>query len=190
MSRTPVIAVLTLVACAGQQRGTTPSSTPTPAPTTPRVTPPVGPTITLETTASNSRSTAMLRGFYPDQVWKQLPAVYEELGIPITRLDSAQHVIGNEGLKLRRRLKDVPLSRLLDCGGGMGMSNADSYEVYLTVMTRLRPAADGGTQVETVVDASAKPVAFNTSASVACTSTGGLERRLHERLTERVKGGS
>src|SRR5690606_40865365 len=67
--------------------------------------------------------------------------IYESLGIPITRVDATSHIIGNEGLKVRRRLGDAPLTRYLDCGSGQGGPNADTYEVHLAVLTEAREAA-------------------------------------------------
>src|SRR5690349_16319289 len=54
-----------------------------------------------------------LVAFPLQQVWRVLPAVFDSLGIPITDVDPAQHVIGSSGFKARNRLKNVPLSKFI-----------------------------------------------------------------------------
>ena len=192
MPRTFVATLLVLMACAGRQGGKNTSAAPAISQTSTRVSAPgatAGQTTTLEGTAAPSANTAVLRADRA-AVWKELPAVYEEFGIPLTKVDAESYVIGNEGLKVSRRLKGVPLSRYLRCGDSQGMPNADTYDVLLAVVTQLRPTTDGGTQVATTVDAAARPTSFNTTNTVACASSGALERRLHDRLAARVKTGS
>jgi hypothetical protein len=118
-----------------------------------------------------------------DDVWKVLPAVYESLGIPITRVDATSHIIGNEGLKVRRRLGDAPLTRYLDCGSGQGGPNADTYEVHLAVLTEAREAAPGSTHVSTTIQATARPLTFSADP-VRCASNGALETLIVKRIKE------
>jgi len=192
-SRLPVVALLALAACAGRQGDTDTCPAPAIGQTGNRVTTAgggTGQTMTLESTSGPSTSAVALRAAR-DVIWREIPAVYEELGIPLTKADTVSFVVGNEGMKVTRRLKGVPLSRFLQCGGTPpGGANADTYEITLSVLSQLRPATGGDTQVVTTVDAAARPVAFNATSTVACSSTGALERRLHDRLTERVKTGS
>src|SRR5258708_2687901 len=37
----------------------------------------------------------------PDVVWRALPAAYDALGIQLNVVDPSQHLIGNQGMKLR-----------------------------------------------------------------------------------------
>lgn len=118
-----------------------------------------------------------------DRVWKALPAVFAVLEVPIERFDAETNTIGNSSLKLYRRLGKVPLTRYLDCGSTQIGPNADSYEVALTVLTKLsRPPADtSNTTVVTTVEALARPIQFR-GDYVRCTSKGALEARLAEVL--------
>jgi hypothetical protein len=111
-----------------------------------------------------------------DDVWRVLPAIYDSLGIPVDRLDHAKHIIGNTGFKLRRRLGDIPLTRYLDCGQAQGGPSAETYEVNLSVLTELQPAARG-TAAATIVQATARPVTF-VGEHTPCKSTGGLEKSI------------
>ncbi len=114
-----------------------------------------------------------------DRVWKALPAVYGLLEIPIGTFDAEQNAIGNEDLKLYRRLGKTPLMRLIDCGTTQIGPNADSYEVRLSVLTTLQRSRSDTTKttIATRVSALAKPVAF-AGEYRPCTSKSALEQQL------------
>lgn len=118
-----------------------------------------------------------------DRVWKVLPAVYATLEIPIERFDSESNEIGNSALKLYRRLGKFPLTRYIDCGTTQIGPNADSYEVMLTVLTKVQQSRSdtANTTVATTVEARARPIQFR-GDYVRCTSKGALESRLLEVL--------
>lgn len=112
------------------------------------------------------------------KVWHALPAAFESLGIPITEVDNATHTIANGGLKLRRELGKVSLSRYIDCGTTQIGENADSYDVYLTITSRVQEDPGSGLSVlRTNFEAMAKPVAFSRDYA-RCSSKGELEKRL------------
>lgn len=119
------------------------------------------------------------------QVWSALPAVYDSLGLPITDRNAEARSIGTSSFKLRRRLGNVPLSRYLDCGDTQGSPSANSYEVVLTVATRLAPAGDS-TTVATTVDALARPI-FVSGEYVNCGSTRALEKRFFDILNAELR---
>jgi hypothetical protein len=122
-----------------------------------------------------------------EQVWRALPAVYEALAIPTALLDSKAHVISNQGSKVRQRLGKVPLSRYIECGTTQIGPNAETYDVQLSVVTRVdADPPSGGAKISTTVDAAAKPVAFSQEYS-RCSSKGELETRIVELVTEQVK---
>ena len=96
------------------------------------------------------------------KVWHALPAAFEQLGIPITQADDATHTIANGGLKLRRQLGSTPLSRYIDCGTTQIGENADSYDVYLTITTRVDEEQSSGVSImHTTFEALARPIAFS-----------------------------
>lgn len=120
-----------------------------------------------------------------ERIWSALPAVYEALGIPITERDPAARTIGNTSYKVRRRLGDVPLSRYLECGSTQGAPSADSYEILLSVSSRLRSVTPESTTVSITIDAMGRPV-FLSAEYVRCGSTGGLEKRMFDILNTRL----
>ena len=91
-----------------------------------------------------------------------------------------------EDQKVRVRLGRTPLSRYLECGGTQIGSNADSYEVRLTVLAQVRAVASGGSSLATTFDAAAKPITFSQDYS-RCSSKGLFESRLVELVTKQLQ---
>ena len=119
------------------------------------------------------------------EVWAVLPAVFAQLGIEITRIDSGEGVIGNPGYRALR-VEGQRLSRFLDCGRSFGRDYADHYSVTLAVLVQLVPAPDGGTVVRTVLDAYAQDPS-RSGGAVHCITWGSLERRIGEIVAERLE---
>jgi hypothetical protein len=116
-----------------------------------------------------------------DRVWKVMPAVFGILEIPISELDAESNVMGNAGMKVFKKLGEVPLTRYLDCGRTQIEQNAETYEVHLEVMTKLTKGPEGTTLIGTTVEAQAKPTKF-AGEYVRCRSKGTLEARVAEVL--------
>jgi hypothetical protein len=109
--------------------------------------------------------------------WTKLSKAYADLGIPLTLVTPADHVLGNEGMRRTHTLANDRLSSFLDCGVGGGGANADMYGINMSVMSQLQPVTDGSTQIATMVQATAAPLSFGTSP-VVCATTGALEVRI------------
>lgn len=114
-----------------------------------------------------------------DRIWRVLPAVYGLIDIPIERFNAETNEIGNSSLKLFRKLGDQQLTKLLDCGNTQIGPNVESYEVLLTVITKLtKMKTDSNvTAVSTVVTGRARPLQFQ-GGYVACKSKGQLEAQI------------
>ena len=122
-----------------------------------------------------------------ENVWAVLPQVFEDLDVPLAVHDSDSKKIGNDGFQ-PRRVGGSRLSQFLRCGTGMTATpNADRYQVTMSLTTRLSEADDGGTTIVTVVWATAKPRDVGGNA-VNCASTGELENRISEMVTEKLGG--
>jgi hypothetical protein len=121
-----------------------------------------------------------------EQVWRVLPAVYESLGIPLTTIDQKSHTIGNEGFKTRKQLGTVALSKYIECGTTQIGPNADSYEVHISILTQLEPAADGTTKLTTTFEAASRPLAF-AQEYARCSSKGVLEPKLVAAVTAKLQ---
>ena len=137
--------------------------------------------------AAMDQTTDVKISFPVGKVWHALPAAFEQLGIPITQADDATHTIANGGLKLRRQLGSTPLSRYIDCGTTQIGENADSYDVYLTITSRVDEEASSGLSVmHTTFEAMARPIAFSRDYA-RCSSKGELEKRLVEAVKSQLQ---
>jgi hypothetical protein len=137
-------------------------------------------------TAPNTGAIVATVPFASEQVWRTMPAVFESLGIPLTTLDPKKHLIGNEGFKLRQQLGTVRLSKYIECGTTQIGPNADSYEVYITIVTDVQPGESGGAKISTVFEASARPLNFAQEYS-RCSSKGVLEPKIVEVATAKLQ---
>lgn len=120
-----------------------------------------------------------------DDAWTALPQVLDSLGVRATLIDPAQHLVGVEQMKVRVNLGKTPLSRYLDCGQTQIGPNADSYEVLLTVKSRITSDATGA-RLSTLVDAVARPISFRQNYS-SCSTTGLLESRIADGVKKRLQ---
>lgn len=123
--------------------------------------------------------------FTADAVFRVLPSVFDSLGITVNTIDPARRQIGNNGFKIRQKLGKAILSTLLDCGASQIGPNADSYDVYLIVMTTVTPSGTDAAQIATLVDAQARPLTFNQGYN-RCTTKGNLEQKLADLVTRRL----
>jgi hypothetical protein len=118
-----------------------------------------------------------------DKAWAAYPAVFGELGIEPGVVDAKQHVYGNAGIKMRNSLGRQRLSKYFDCGSTAGMSNADTYDMLVRVISQVIPADAGVSTLRTQVEATAHANAVS-GATVRCVSTGALEERIAHMLNE------
>ena len=126
--------------------------------------------------------------FPQDHVWAIMRTVYDSLGIPIAAFDPASRTIGNNNLRLKRRLGEVALSKYVNCGSTQGFPSADTYEVFLSIVTSVRPDASGpqATQITTTIDGQARPITFS-GEPVRCSSLTTLEARIVEIANKLLK---
>jgi hypothetical protein len=121
-------------------------------------------------------------------VWRILPVAFDSVSVPLSLIDPKTHVMGNEGYKLRQKLGKERLSTYFECGTTQVGPNADSYEIYLKVLSNLEPVRGDSsrTRVTVTVSAAAKPLQFSQDYS-RCTSKTALERRLLDVIGTVVK---
>lgn len=122
-----------------------------------------------------------------EQAWAGVVQAYSAVGIPLAEIDARTHVVGNPDLRVRGRLGEARLSRYLECGRTQGRASANTYEVHLSVRTRLVSKAPDVTLVHTQLDATARASTFS-GHDVRCSSTGRLERRIAVEVL--VRGGA
>jgi hypothetical protein len=114
-----------------------------------------------------------------EEVADAVPEVYQQLGLPVT---PSQHTEvptwATPNMRITGRLYEGELnSEYVDCGRGPRGPIADIYEIDFQVVTELRPAPGGGTQVDTRVEGSARDRTISGNR-VPCSGTGKLEREI------------
>jgi len=109
--------------------------------------------------------------------WVRLSKAYSDLGIPLTTLQPSLHELGNMGMRRSHSLGNQRLSSMLECGASGDGANADSYLISMSVVSQLTATADSTTEVATLVQATAAPMAFST-APIVCSTKGVLEARI------------
>ncbi len=121
-----------------------------------------------------------------EKAWTALQAAYATLGIPVTDLNQQSRTIGNNAYRVRRRIGDVPTMRALDCGGDSGMPNAETYQLLLTVKSRIIANDAGGSVVQTTLEGTGKSATTAASSDVRCSSLGALEKRIADLIKSSI----
>ncbi len=145
-----------------------------------------GGALAVITTPTSSAVTGELP-FPVERVWAVLPSVYDSIGVPQPEVNAATRVVTSPNLRVRRRLAEVPLTRILDCGTTQGGPSAETYDVVMTIRTRVQPAGAGATTLTTEMEASAKPVSFS-GDGVRCSTKGTLEQRIFDTVKRCLSG--
>lgn len=118
-----------------------------------------------------------------DLVWRVLPGVYQELGIPVATSNYETRQVGNLGFEVQR-VNGKRMNTYLDCGTSRTGPMANAYQVTLTVLTKLESVeGDGATKMTSAVDGTA----VNRSTAgypVPCTSRETLEELISDKVAE------
>lgn len=169
-----LLALTALAACA-------PGPQPIPASRTDRTTVVIQTPTTsrhLETTHEASISSRTVRAA-PEAVWALLPGIYEQMGIPVTQVDTGAKVIGTANRRLRR-IDGQSLTTFFHCSSSY--STAASLDVYVTVRTQVSDGGGGTSLLRTEGGAYAQGT--GAGSTVRCGSTGLLEARIAQRVQE------
>ena len=121
-----------------------------------------------------------------DSAYNLLLKVYKDLAIPTTNLDSRQRLAGNFQFKIRRKLGGIALSKYLDCGNKDGVSNADEYDIALTIASAVGGASLSSSTISTSINGVATHPMFSTQT--ACATTGELEKRIAQAVNAKLAG--
>lgn len=132
--------------------------------------------VTALTTDASSPANMILIELPVEQAWPGLIVAYQELGLPVSELNSGTRTIA-ANVRTRGRLGNTRLSSYLDCGRTQGGPSADTYEVHLVVESRIIPFELGTSRVATLIEATARPSNFAANP-VRCASTGTMESRI------------
>jgi hypothetical protein len=114
----------------------------------------------------------------PDSAFKLLQAAYAKLEIPIAQVDPKARSIGNEGLKIRRRVGGLTMQSVLECGEKMGLPNAETWDIFLNILSFV--AADGpeGSSISTRIQATGHDPSVSGREQTSCGTKGELEAKI------------
>ena len=116
----------------------------------------------------------------PSRAFEAVRAVYEELGVPTGTYDPATGRVGNTSFWKTRKLGNESLSTYLNCGESFSGSIADTYRIYISLISAVRPDGTGASELETAFSAQAQNMDGAASDKVACGTTGRLEERIRK----------
>ncbi len=122
----------------------------------------------------------------PAEVFQVMAQVYERLGIPVDFQDEGRLTLGANDALLRR-VAGTRLEPYLSCASWPGGPSTDEYDVYVSIETTLSAAEGGGTEVGTRLTARATHPNPRVDPEI-CASTGRLERRIVEEVTNQLEG--
>ncbi len=111
-----------------------------------------------------------------DAVWAILPAAYESLGLPLNFKEDVGFRLGNDQIKARRALNGVQLRTIVDCGSDLNGEKAETYDIKLTIETRVA-AVGNATELTTLVTGLGRSP-LSGGNDVSCSTKGELERRI------------
>ncbi len=115
--------------------------------------------------------------------WAALPSIYNQLGIAPKTIVPAARQIGNLDFVATGRLGGVRLGEYFRCGRTTsGAPAADSYRLYISILTDLDEITPTETEIHTLVQASARSNSGASTDPVLCASTGELESRIVKAL--------
>jgi hypothetical protein len=108
--------------------------------------------------------------------WSAFPTVFGDLKIDPNIINSDQMVFGSAAYH-RYTLGKKRLSHFFDCGNMLGVSTADSYDVWVRVISQILPIDGSLSTLRTQVEATAR-VGDRMGETVRCSSTGVLESQI------------
>ena len=113
----------------------------------------------------------------PDSAYQVLTRVYAMLEIPVAPVD-VKRAVGNDELKIRRRIAGMPMQKVIDCGEKMGLPNAETWDIHMNLLSYVQPGANGGSQIFTRIQALGNPTDISNRDLTPCSTTGELEKKI------------
>jgi hypothetical protein len=133
------------------------------------------------------RASTTLVSVSPSTAWPLVKGAYQALGIDITIDNPAVHQMGNTNFWRTRTVGPFRMSELVECGMGMTGRKADTYRIYMALLTMVNSDGKGGTKLETTLTAAGQDMSGTSADRIVCGSTGKLELTLHEMVAKSGK---
>jgi len=126
--------------------------------------------------------------FSPAVTYAAVLRTYEELKLPREISDSAKGRVETGVFHRRVDIGGKQISTYLSCGDGITGPYADTYRVYMIVMTTVVPRGPDRSAIRSVLLGGAVNVSEGARQPMACESTGRWEIRLHKEVLARAAG--
>jgi hypothetical protein len=113
----------------------------------------------------------------PDSAYQVLTRVYAMLEIPVAPVD-VKRAIGNDEIKIRRRIAGLQMQNVLDCGEKMGLPNAETWDIHMNLLSYVQPGPNGGAEIFTRIQALGNPADGSNRDLTNCSTKGELEKKI------------
>lgn len=113
----------------------------------------------------------------PDSAYQLITRVYATLEIPVAPVD-VKRAVGNDDIKIRRRIAGIPMQNVLDCGDKMGLPNAETWEIHMNLLSYVEAAQGGGSNIFTRIQALGNPIDGSSRDLTSCSTKGELEKKI------------
>jgi hypothetical protein len=123
-----------------------------------------------------------------DSVWGALKATIKNYGLPLAFEERSSWELGNQNAKIYNRLGSKPVSTYLRCGDGPTGPRADTYVVYITFLSVLRPNQGAGVALYTAITGQAVDLAGGRNDPVNCATTGRFELEVGKQVAKALTG--
>lgn len=140
-------------------------------------------TLYVESWVNGNITTSALPG-EPADVWDALLEVQAELELPVNFVDAQKRSTGMQAVRVRKLSNRRP-GLFLDCGRGNAGEYANTYDVYVTLVSQVLPSEKGGSELRTQLEAVAKDAAHGNN-TIRCTSSRRLEKEIAQGIRARL----
>jgi hypothetical protein len=122
-----------------------------------------------------------------DSAFQVLSRAYAMLEIPVAPV-AAKRAIGNDEIKIRRRIAGMPMQNAVDCGDKMGLPNAETWDIHMNLLSYIQPAPNGTSQLFTRIQALGNPIDVSNRDLTPCSSKGELEKKISDLVLKLIAG--
>ena len=141
--------------------------------------------VRLDTVSASSKAPADR-----NRAFRAAIQVYKSLKIPTDIVDTTVAQLGNLNLVVNRTFAGSRMSTWLRCGESMTGPNADTFRIYMAVVTGVERATDDSSRVRTLLTGTARNMAGGASNPIPCSTTGMFEEMVGRKIVEELGKGS
>ena len=172
----PFVALLAFTtACASASSGAPPAET-TAAPATTQLVMGGGASKSLNTT-NEYTAVSVTVPVSPDSAYQVISRVYAMLELPVAPVD-VKRAVGNDEIKVRRRIAGIAMQNVLDCGDKMGLPNAETWDIHMNLLSYVEAGPNGTSNIFTRIQALGNPVDGSNRDLTPCSTKGELEKKI------------